>query len=123
MRQKLLSILALLCLAVTSAWADDYTSFNGGEVLKPGDTFSVPSSDGYWEINEMVFDASNSPFKVLRANVYPPEAPMGPVEETEDGNFFVIKDNNGDYYFADFEKILLRAMDNNTWPATPFEGI
>ena len=42
MRKKLLTILALLCLTVTSAWADNYTSFSGGEVLKPGDTFTVP---------------------------------------------------------------------------------
>ena len=73
MRQKLLSILALLCLTVTSAWANDYTSFSGGEVLKPGDTFEI--AEGYWEINKMVFDASNSPFTVLRADIYPGEDP------------------------------------------------
>ena len=125
MRQKLLSILALLCLTVTSAWANDYTSFSGGEVLKPGDTFEI--AEGYWEINKMVFDASNSPFTVLRADIYPGEDPgVDParVMESENGNFFVIKGDNGNYYFADIENMnLLRAMDNNTWPATPFEGI
>ena len=124
MRQKLLSILALLCLTVTSAWADNYTSFSGGEVLKPGDTFSI--AEGYWEINEMMFDASNSPFTVLRANIMPGENPWDPatVTEYEDGNFFVIKDYNGSYYFTDVEKMnLLPVMNNNTDPATPYDGI
>ncbi len=125
MRQKLLSILALLCLTVTSAWATNYTSFSGGEVLKPGDTFEI--AEGYWEINEMVFYASNSPFTVLRADIYPGEDPgvdPATVMESEDGNFFVIKGDNGNYYFADIEKMnLLPAMNNNTWPATPYDGI
>lgn len=127
MGKKLLSILALLCLTVTSAWADNYTSFNGGEVLKPGDTFEI--AEGYWEINEMVFDASNSPFTVLRANVEPGYEPGDPatvdaVDEDENGNFFVIKDNNDYYYFADFDKMnLLPVMNNNTDPATPYDGI
>ena len=124
MRQKLLSILALLCLTVTSAWATNYTSFSGGEVLKPGDTFTVPSGDGYWDINDMVFNASCSPFKVLRANVEPGENPwdLATVTENADGMFYVIKDKNDAYYFADTEKMnLLPAMDNNT--ATPYDGI
>ena len=116
MRKKLLSILALLCLTVTSAWATNYTSFSGGEVLKPGDTFSI--AEGYWEINEMVFDSSRSPFTVLRADIY------STVTENADGMFYVIKDNNDSYYFTDTEKMnLLRAMDDNTWPATPYDGI
>ena len=124
MNKKLLSILALLCLTVTSAWATNYTSFSGGEVLKPGDTFTVPSGDEYWDINDMVFNASCSPFTVLRAYVFPGDEPEDPatVSENADGMFYVIKDKNGAYYFADTEKMnLLPAMDNNT--ATPYDGI
>ena len=122
MRQKLLSILALLCLTVTSAWATNYTSFSGGEVLKPGDTFTVPSGDDYWDINDMVFNASCSPFKVLRANVEPGE--KATVTENADGMFYVIKDNNDDYYFADTEKgILLPVTNNNTYPPSTYDGI
>ena len=123
MRQKLLSILALLCLTVTSAWADNYTSFSGGEVLKPGDTFSI-SED--WEINEMVFQSSRSPFTVLRANVMPGENPGDPatVTESEDGMFYVIKDNNGSYYFTDTEKFnLLPVTSYQTEPPTTYDGI
>ena len=126
MRQKLLSILALLCLTVTSAWADNYTSFSGGEVLKPGDTFTVPSGDEYWEINDMVFNASCSPFTVLRADVFPGENPGDPatVMESEDGMFYVIKDNNGSYYFTDFEKMnLLPVTSYLTDPPTSYDGI
>ena len=126
MRKKLLSILALLCLTVSSAWADNYTSFSGGEVLKPGDTFTVPSEDGYWDINDMVFNASCSPFTVLRADVFPGDESWDPatVSEDADGMFYVIKDNNGAYYFTDIDKMnLLPAMNNNTWPATPYDGI
>ena len=118
MRKKLLSILALLCLTVTSAWATNYTSFSGGEVLKPGDTFSI--AEGYWEINETVFQSSNSPFTVLRANVFPgdnPEVDPTTVNEDENGMFYVIKDNNGSYYFTDTEKMnLLPVTNNNTYP-------
>ena len=124
MKRKLLSILALLCLAVTSAWADNYTSFSGGEVLKPGDTFEI--AEGYWEINEMVFDASRSPFTVLRANVLPGENPGDPatVTESEDGMFYVIKDNNGSYYFTDTEKFnLLPVTSYQTDPPTSYDGI
>ena len=116
MRQKLLSILALLCLTVTSAWATNYTSFSGGEVLKPGDTFTVPSGDESWEINEMVFNASRSPFTVLRADVFPGDEPWDPaiVSEDADGMFYVIKDNKGAYYFTDTDKMnLLPAMNND----------
>ena len=125
MRQKLLSILALLCLTVTSAWADNYTSFSGGEVLKPGDTFSI-SED--WEINDMVFQSSNSPFTVLRADIYPGYEPGDPatVTESEDGMFYVIKDNNGFYYFTDtdIEKFnLLPVTDPSTYPPTSYDGI
>ena len=124
MGKKLLSILALLCLTVTSAWADNYTSFSGGEVLKPGDTFSI--AEGSWDINDMVFNASCSPFTVLRANVEPGENPWDPatVSEDADGMFYVIKDNNGDYYFADTEKMnLLPVMNNNTYPPSTYDGI
>ena len=125
-KRKLLSILALLCLTVTSAWADNYTSFSGGEVLKPGDTFTVPSGDDYWDINDMVFNASCSPFTVLRANVIPGEEPWDPatVSENADGMFYVIKDNNGAYYFADPSKgVLLPVTDNNAYPPTTNDGI
>ena len=124
MKRKLFSILALLCLTVTSAWADNYTSFSGGEVLKPGDTFEI--AEGYWEINEMVFDASNSPFTVLRANVFPGENPGDPatVMEDENGMFYVIKDNNGSYYFTDTEKFnLLPVTSYLTDPPTSYDGI
>ena len=126
MRQKLLSILALLCLTVTSAWATNYTSFSGGEVLKPGDTFTVPSGDDYWDINDMVFNASCSPFTVLRANVIPGEEPWDPATVTEDadGMFYVIKDKKGAYYFADPSKgVLLPVTDNNAYPPTTNDGI
>lgn len=124
MRKKLLSILALLCLTVTSAWADNYTSFSGGEVLKPGDTFEI--AEGSWEINGMEFQSSCSPFTVLRAYVSPGENPGDPatVDEDEDGMFFVIKDNANSYYFTDVVNFnLLPAMNNNTYPATPYDGI
>ena len=125
MRKKLLSILALLCLTVTSAWATNYTSFSGGEVLKPGDTFSI--AEGYWEINETVFQSSNSPFTVLRANVFPgdnPEVDPTTVNEDENGMFYVIKDNNGSYYFTDTEKMnLLPVTNNNTSPPSMYDGI
>ncbi len=117
MGKKLLSILALLCLTVTSAWAAYYTSFSGGEVLKPGDTFSI--AEGSWEINEMVFDSSRSPFTVLRADVFPGDEPWDPaiVSEDADGMFYVIKNNNGAYYFADPSKgVLLPVTDNNAYP-------
>ena len=126
MRKKLLSILALLCLTVTSAWAAYYTSFSGGEVLKPGDTFTVPSGDESWDINDMVFKASCSPFTVLRANVIPGEEPWDPATVTEDadGMFYVIKDKNGAYYFADPSKgVLLPVTDNNAYPPTTNDGI
>ena len=125
MRKKLLSILALLCLTVSSAWAANYTSFSGGEVLKPGDTFEI--AEGYWEINEMVFDVSNSPFTVLRANVLPgenPEVDPTTVNEDENGMFYVIKDNNNSYYFTDVVKFnLLPVTDNSTYPPTSYDGI
>ena len=125
MRKKLLSILALLCLTVSSAWADNYTLFSGGEVLKPGDTFEI--AEGYWEINEMVFDASNSPFTVLRADVFPgenPEVDPTTVEENEDGMFYVIKDNAGSYYFTDVVKRnLLPVTSYQTDPPTSYDGI
>ena len=124
MGKKLLSILALLCLTVTSAWADNYTSFSGGEVLKLGDTFSI--AEGSWDINDMVFNASCSPFTVLRANIELGENPWDPatVDEDENGNFFVIKDNNDDYYFADTEKgILLPVTNYSTDPPSTYDGI
>jgi hypothetical protein len=126
MNKKLLSILALLCLTVTSAWATNYTSFSGGEVLKPGDTFSVPSGDGSWEINGMVFQSSRSPFIVLRADVFPGENPGDPATVTEDENgmCYVIKDNADSYYFTDWDKMnILFAQDNSTYPPTTYDGI
>lgn len=126
MRKKLLSILALLCLTVSSAWADNYTLFSGGEVLKPGDTFTVPSGDEYWEINDMVFNASCSPFTVLRADVFPGEETWDPATVTEDadGMFYVIKDNIGAYYFTDFDKMnLLPVTSYQTEPPTSYDGI
>ena len=73
----------------------------------------------------MVFKASCSPFTVLRADIYPGDEPdPATVTENADGMFYVIKDKNDAYYFADTEKgILLPAMNYNTWPATPYDGI
>ena len=125
MRQKLLSILALLCLTVTSAWANDYTSFSGGEVLKPGDTFSIAED---WEINGMVFQSSNSPFTVLRADVLPgePGEPVTVMVNPENGMFYVIKDNADSYYFTDTDEgkfNLIFALDKSTDPPTSYDGI
>ena len=75
-----------------------YTELKGGEVLHVGDIIEVPVGQE-WSINDAYYlSLDYNPFTVVRANLTgDPEEPT--VTEAADGAYYVIKDNNGLYYF------------------------
>ena len=76
-----------------------YTELKGGEVLHVGDIIEVPVGQE-WSINDAYYlSLDYNPFTVVRANITG-NLPMMPTAiEAADGAYYVIKDNNGLYYF------------------------
>ena len=78
-----------------------YTKLVGGEVLHVGDMLDVPAGQS-WTIDEdYTFNSDGSPYTVLRANIFFDDKYRSLVEEDENGAYYVIMDNGGDYYFSD----------------------
>ncbi|MBR7023690.1 MAG: hypothetical protein IKI09_09530 [Bacteroidales bacterium] len=86
-------------MTATPAGPVTYTELVGGEVLHVGDMLNVPDGQS-WSINEVYFFESGwSPLTVLRANIID-EYGEPQVVEAENGAYYVIKDNDGYYYFS-----------------------
>ena len=76
-----------------------YTALSGGEVLHVGDIIEVPVGQE-WSINDAYYlSLDYNPFTVLRANITGNLPKMPKAIEAADGAYYVIKDNNGLYYF------------------------
>ena len=111
-------------MTATPAGPVTYTELVGGEVLHVGDKLNVPAGQS-WLINEgYIFQSRWSPYTVLRANIIiiiDDEYEYGEVEENENGAYYVIKDNGGDYYFSD--DILLPVTDTSDGISVTYYGV
>ena len=88
-------------MTATPAGPVTYTKLVGGEVLHVGDMLDVPAGQS-WTINEgYTFNSDGSPYTVLRANIFFDDKYRSQVEEDDNGAYYVIMDNGGDYYFSD----------------------
>ena len=94
-------------MTATPAGPVTYTKLVGGEVLHVGDMLNVPAGQ-IWIINTgYYFEFDWSPLTVLRANIIIDEYDVPQVEENENGEYYVIKNKDGDYFFYDIYDIPL----------------
>ena len=95
MKRKLLSLLAILMMALTAQATDYPTGLTDGQVLYVGDTFTpeVTYRLPNWSINSNI-----APVKLVRFNVTPGEKPWdrATLVEAADGQYYGFMDNDGD---------------------------
>ena len=103
-------------MTATPAGPVIYTELVGGEVLHVGDMLNVPAGQS-WSINvDYTFSSGWSPLTVLRANINE----YREVEEDENGAYYVIKDNDGEYFFSE---ILLPVTATSDGIYVAYDGV
>ena len=106
MKQKLFSILALLLMAVTGAWAKEFTSLKVGDVLHVGDVINTGTN---YRVGITDLDANFQPATLVRGNIGTMD-----ITESETGAYYLIKDQYGVY----FGVIEGEGYEGGYWPVT-----
>ena len=75
-----------------------YTELKGGEVLQVGDILDFSDANVEYIFSSYSLSQSYGPYTVLRANITG-EKPHLTVTPADDGEYYVIKDKDGDYSF------------------------
>ena len=105
MRNKILSLLVLLLTAATGAWAETFTTFQEGDIIKVGDKIHVD----YWMVNNLYYLTPTDTYTLVRANI----DDQNNITEAADGAYYVLLfEIAGTPFYKDFGKSFLATANS-----------
>ena len=107
MKQKLFSIIALLLMAATGAYATEFTSLKVGDVLHVGDVINTGTN---YTVYGAYLDAGSQPATLVRADISDPMT----ITESETGAYYFIKTKTDGYTGIIFGE----GFEGGYWPVT-----
>lgn len=107
MKQKLFSMLALLLMAATGAYATEFTSLKVGDVLHVGDVINTGTN---YTVYGAYLDAGSQPATLVRADISDPMT----ITESETGAYYFIKTKTDGYTGIIFGE----GFEGGYWPVT-----
>ena len=105
MRNKILSLLVLLVTAASGAWAETFTTFQEGDIIKVGDKIHVD----YWMVNNLYYLTPTDTYTLVRANI----DDQNNITEAADGAYYVLLfEIAGAPFYKDFGKSFLATANS-----------